>query len=199
MSGSASPPSVFMVEKATVGFSRTSLSVSMKALRRPSSCRRSHGRPVRAPGAPSAGPAEEGTPAAAGGAPAVANSGNWASGSHVLMPSRQPRSVGAKRAVFRPSLTSSSGKIPRVVPLRLMWISAMPRVLVEAAAAGQSRTSYFAQRVAAVRKHEVEHGTDRHEAGRVNGFMRHVIMMFDVLEVYGPGDAWLLIEVHQIA
>ena len=50
-----------------------------------------------------------------------------------------------------------------------------------------------------MRRIQLDLGSDRHDAGRVNGIVCHVIMMLDVFEVDGRSDARLLKEVHQIA
>lgn len=46
---------------------------------------------------------------------------------------------------------------------------------------------------------EVQDRTDRDEAGRVDGFVRHVIVTLDVVEGDCCGDAGLLVEIGQVA
>ena len=46
---------------------------------------------------------------------------------------------------------------------------------------------------------KVDDGSDRHDAGRVDGIVRHVVVAFDVIEIHRRRDARLLIKVHQVA
>src|ERR1700750_1783868 len=94
-SGLVSPPSVFMIVKASVGFVNKTLTVSTKALKNPSCCRCSQGSPLAGAG-PAAGGAE---PAAA---PGVAPAGGGETGRATAkvargrqsgIPASQPRSV----------------------------------------------------------------------------------------------------------
>jgi hypothetical protein len=52
--------------------------------------------------------------------------------------------------------------------------------------------------LASVRLHEVERRADGDDAGRINFFVRHVVVALDVIEVYGLGNGRLLIEIHQV-
>ena len=49
-----------------------------------------------------------------------------------------------------------------------------------------------------MRLHEVERRADGDDAGRINFFVRYVVVALDVIEVDGPGDARQLIEIHQV-
>ena len=46
---------------------------------------------------------------------------------------------------------------------------------------------------------QIKHGTNGNDAGGINFGVRHVVVALDVIEVDRVGDAWLLIEIHQIA
>ncbi len=52
---------------------------------------------------------------------------------------------------------------------------------------------------APVRLREIEQRADGNDARRVNLTVRDVVMTFDVIKVDGIGDAWLLIQVHQVS
>src|SRR5439155_2115355 len=68
-----------------------------------------------------AGGLGNGAPACGGGAPNGANSANCESGCQVPIPSRHPISLRAKRPLRKPSRTSFSAKMPRLVVPRLRW------------------------------------------------------------------------------
>lgn len=51
---------------------------------------------------------------------------------------------------------------------------------------------------AAVRLGKINHWSDRDNACRINFGVRHVVMPLDVIEIHGVGNAWLLIQIHQI-
>ena len=65
----------------------------------------------------------------AAGVSGVVRPGNCERGDQVAMPSRQPRSVGRKRPLRRPSLISSSEKMPSFVSPRFTCMFAMARVV----------------------------------------------------------------------
>jgi len=136
MSGSTKPPSRFITVNASLGLVKTIVNVSMNALTNPRSWRCSHGSPLRVGGVSDVDPAGAGVivDAAGGGgadgdgAPlgiSAANSENCESDSQLAIPSRQPRSVPAKRPERSPARTSSSENVPRLVPPRLTWMVAI--------------------------------------------------------------------------
>lgn len=47
--------------------------------------------------------------------------------------------------------------------------------------------------LAPMRLREIEERTDGNNSSWINLRMRHVVMTFDVIEIDGVGDAWLLI------
>src|SRR3954470_13586322 len=57
-------------------------------------------------------------------------------------------------------------------------------------------SSYFG---AAMGLGKVQRWSDGNDAGRVDLLVSHVVMAFDVIEIHRFGDAWLLIEIHQVA
>ena len=50
-----------------------------------------------------------------------------------------------------------------------------------------------------MRLREIEQRADGNDTRRVNRSVRNVVMAFDVIKVDGIGDAWLLIQVHQVS
>ena len=50
-----------------------------------------------------------------------------------------------------------------------------------------------------MRTRQIKLWTDRNYLGRINVVVGDVVMLFDVLEVYGLGDSRLLIQIPQVA
>src|SRR5437764_13199631 len=76
------------------------------------------------------------------GGTAASSSENCESGFQLSIPSRQPRSVGAKRPVRRPSRTSSSENTPKLVAPRLTWIIAIIRRFSQKRRIGQVKCAF---------------------------------------------------------
>ena len=50
-----------------------------------------------------------------------------------------------------------------------------------------------------MRFRQIEFGADRHDSSGINFCLRHVVVTLDVIEVDGLGDAWLLVQIHQVS
>src|ERR1017187_7880346 len=111
-----------MAGKAWAGLLKVICEGSMQVLKNGRPCRFSQGNPLRGAGASAFGAAVDGAmvDATGGGDAPPPNSGNFESASQFAIPSRQPRSVRAKRPLRSPSRTSSSENVPRLVVPRVM-------------------------------------------------------------------------------